>query len=66
MAPVLTKWTRPWAKSRSWGRAASQMASRRAVTWSMMVPRLSASAMPSAMSRSYNGRSGSGPSTGSW
>ena len=33
MAPVLTKWTRPWAKSRVWGRAASQMASCRAVTW---------------------------------
>jgi hypothetical protein len=50
---------------RGLGPAASQMASRRAVTWSTMVPRLSASAMPSAMSRSYNGRSGSGPSTGS-
>ena len=58
IAPVSTKRTRPWAKSGAWGRAASQMASRRAVTWSTMVPRLSASVMPSAMSRSYRGRSG--------
>jgi hypothetical protein len=42
-----------------------EMASRRAVTWSMMVPRLSASAMPSSMSCSYRGRSGSGPVSGS-
>ena len=49
----------------SWGRAASQMASRRAVRWSTMVPRRSASAMPSSMSRSYMGRSGSGPASGS-
>jgi hypothetical protein len=47
------------------GRAASQIASRRAVRWSTMVPRLSASAMPSSMSRSYRARSGSGPSSGS-
>jgi hypothetical protein len=56
---------RPWAKSGPCGRAASQMASRRAVMWSMLVRRRSASAMPSAMSRSYRGRSGSGPSAGS-
>ena len=48
IAPVSTKRTRPWAKSGAWGRAASQIASRRAVTWSTMVPRLSASAMPSS------------------
>jgi hypothetical protein len=34
MAPVLMKRARPWAKVGCWGRAASQMASRRAVTWS--------------------------------
>jgi hypothetical protein len=32
IAPVWTKWTRPWAKTGDCGRAASQMASRRAVT----------------------------------
>ena len=34
IAPVSTKRTRPWAKTGACGRAASQMASRRAVTWS--------------------------------
>ena len=65
MAPVSTKRTRPWAKTGDWGRAASQMASRRAVRWSTALPRASAAAMPSSMSRSYRGRSGSGPSSGS-
>ena len=41
------------------GRAARQMASRRAVTWSTAPPRASAAAMPSSISRSYSARSGS-------
>jgi hypothetical protein len=36
IAPVSTNRTRLRAKSGSWGRAANQMASRRAVTWSTM------------------------------
>ena len=47
MAPVSTKRTRPWAKTGGWGRAASQMASRRAVRWSTGLPWASAAAMPS-------------------
>jgi len=42
------------------GRAARQIASRRAVvTWSTALPRASAAAMPSLISRSYSARSGS-------
>jgi hypothetical protein len=52
MAPVWTKRTRPCAKAGDWGRAASQMASRRAVRWSTALPWASAVAMPSSMSRS--------------
>jgi hypothetical protein len=39
MAPVLMNRARPRVKDGSWGRAASQMASRRAVTWSTGLPR---------------------------
>jgi hypothetical protein len=52
IVPVLAKQTRPWAKTSCCGRAASQMARRRAVTWSTLLPRPSAAAMPSPMSRS--------------
>jgi hypothetical protein len=52
-------------EDRGLGRAASQMASRRAVRWSTALPWASAAAMPSSMSRSYRGRSGRGPSSGS-
>ena len=52
IAPVWTKRTRPWAKAGDWGRAASQMARRRAVRWSTGLPWASAAAMPSSMSRS--------------
>jgi hypothetical protein len=58
MAPVLMKRARPWAKDGSWGRAASQIASRRAVTWSTGLSWASAAAVPSRMSRSYRARSG--------
>ena len=46
IAPAWVKRTRPWAKSGACGRAASQMASRRAVTWSTLLSRRSAEAMP--------------------
>jgi hypothetical protein len=58
MAPVWTKWTRPWAKVGDWGRAASQMARRRAVRWSTALPWALAAAMPSSMRRSYRDRRG--------
>ena len=58
-APVRTKRTRLRAKTGDCGRAARQMASRRAVTWSTALPRASAAAMPSPISRSYSARSGS-------
>src|SRR6266704_5002230 len=58
-APVWTKRTRLRARTGACGRAARQMASRRAVTWSTAVPRASAAAMPSLISRSYSCRSGS-------
>jgi WD domain, G-beta repeat len=58
-APVWTNRTRLWAKSGACGRAARQMANRRAVTWSTALPRASAAAMPSLISRSYSARSGS-------
>src|ERR1035437_2426633 len=62
--PVSAKRPRPWAKTVSWGRAASQMASRRAVRWSTVLPRPSAATVPSSMRRSYRARSGSGPPSG--
>ncbi len=65
IAPVLAKRTRARAKTGGCGQAASQIASRRAVTWSTGPPRPSAAAIPSLISRSYMGRSGSGPSSGS-
>jgi hypothetical protein len=64
ISPVLTKRTRARAKAGACGRAASQMASRRAVTWSTERPRLSAALMPRSMRRSYKERSGSSSSPG--
>jgi hypothetical protein len=53
MPPVRAKWIRPRMNSGScWERGSSQIAMRRAVTWSMALPRASASAMPWLMSRS--------------
>ena len=53
IAPDSTKRTRPWVKTGGCGRAASQMASRRAVTSSTGRSLASASAMPAVMSCSY-------------
>ena len=66
ISPVRVKRTRPWAKAGGCGRAASQMASRRAVTSSTGRPRASASAMPSAISCSYWDSSRYGWSPGGW
>ena len=66
MAPVRAKRARPRARSGCWGRAASQMASRRAVMSSTGRSRASASAVPMPMSRSYWDRSRYGWSSGSW
>ena len=66
MAPVRAKRARPRARSGCWGRAASQMASRRAVMSSTGRSRASASAVPMPMSRSYWDRFRYGWSPGSW
>jgi hypothetical protein len=64
MAPVVMKRASPWAKDGACGRAASQMASRRAVTWSTGLSWASAMAVPWSMSCSYWARSGSSWSAG--
>src|SRR5215472_17240912 len=64
MVPDWVNRIRPRVKSGGWGRESSQMAIRRAVTWSMTPPRLSAAARPSLISRSYKARSPAGPIAG--
>src|SRR6516225_215518 len=60
MTPDWVNRIRPRVKSGCWGRDSSQMAIRRAVTWSMTPPRLSAAARPSLIRRSYRARSRTG------